>query len=267
MRDIIAAAGQFSAVSGEKQKNIEKILDISQAAKKDQCELIVFPELALTGYLPPAEILSLAEPLDGGSLQKLATGVKKIGISLVLGIPEKDAATDKIYNSAVFINSSGQISGVYRKMQLWSTEKQWAMPGESVTIMTDNNILHTCWICYDIRFPEIARLSALSGAEIACVPTAWLGPQEEWELAVRSRALDNSMFVIGSDLINNIPGSTCYGFSMIAGPTGNILAKAEPGKEGFIKAQLSQKEFDNQRQLVPLFNDRLPHKYKNLCQQ
>ena len=90
---------------------------------------------------------------------------------------------------------------------------------------------------------------------------AWLGPGEEWELALRARALDNSIFVAGADIISPDPTLRCHGLSMIVGPKGNVLARAEPDQAGIICATLSQADLDAQRGRVPLLDDRRPRVY------
>ena len=112
------------------------------------------------------------------------------------------------------------------------------------------------WICYDTRFPEVGRAAAIGGAEVGLVPTAWLGPTEEWRLALRARALDNGIFVAGADIISKDPGLRCRGASMIAGPHGEILAQAQEDNEGIIWADLSQETLTKQRERLPLLKHR-----------
>lgn len=121
------------------------------------------------------------------------------------------------------------------------------------------------WICYDTRFPEVGRLAALGGADLGLVATAWLGPGEEWELAMRARALDNSLFVAGADIISYDPILRCYGRSVIVDPKGNVLAQAEPEQEGIIWADLKGEVLEAQRGRVPLLADRRSGAYGALA--
>jgi predicted amidohydrolase len=155
----------------------------------------------------------------------------------------------------------GQVAGVYHKMHLWDTEREWAEPGREVLSVELDEVRYTGWICYDTRFPELARLGALAGAEVALVPTAWLGPGEEWELALRARALDNGIFCAGADIVGPDPALRCRGLSTIVGPKGNVLARAEPDSEGIICATLRQADLDAQRGRVPLLKHRRPEVY------
>jgi predicted amidohydrolase len=151
-------------------------------------------------------------------------------------------------------------------MHLWDTEKQWAQAGDEAQVFEVDGLRCTGWICYDTRFPELARMAALDGADVALVATAWLGPGEEWELALRARALDNSMYVAGADIISEEPGLRCRGLSMIVGPKGNVLARMEPGQEGIVCALLEPSGLDAQRGRVPLLRDRRPGLYGRLAE-
>ena len=111
----------------------------------------------------------------------------------------------------------------------------------------------------------LARMAALQGAELALVPTAWLGPAEEWEHALRARALDNTIFVAGADLLAE--SIDCRGLSMIVGPRGELLARATPGEETVIAADLDPEVMTAQRTRVNLLKDRRPDRYGALARK
>jgi predicted amidohydrolase len=264
IRDIRVACGQFAAKPGDAPSNVARMVRYASQARSEGCELIVFPELIVTGYLAPERVLPLAEPLTGPSVSRLAESASRIGIAIAFGMAELDAARGVRYNSLVIVDRSGRVAGVYHKMHLWDTEREWAEPGREVLSVKLGDVQYSGWICYDTRFPELARLGALVGAEVALVPTAWLGPGEEWELALRARALDNGVFVAGADIVGPDPALRCHGLSMIVGPKGNVLARAEPDGDGIIYATLTQADLDAQRGRVPLLRHRRPELYGGL---
>jgi len=264
IQDMRIACGQFAANPGDAPSNVARMIRYASQARSEGCELIVFPELIVTGYLAPERVLPLAEPLTGPSVSRLAESAGRIGIAIAFGMAELDAASSVRYNSLVLVDRSGQLAGVYHKMHLWDTEREWAEPGREVLSIKLANVRYSGWICYDTRFPELARLGALAGAEVALVPTAWLGPGQEWELALRARALDNGIFCAGADIVGPDPALRCRGLSMIVGPKGNVLARAEPDSEGIISATLSQADLDAQRGRVPLLHHRRPELYRGL---
>ena len=267
MRDFHIACGQFEAAAGYKARNIARMTSHAAEARERGCELILFPELIVTGYLPVAEIEPLVEPVAGPSVRALCEQARKLGIALAFGLAELDETSGQRYNSLVVVDREGQVAGVYRKMHLWATEKTWARGGDRAVTFDVAGVRCSGWICYDTRFPELARLARLGGADVSLVATAWLGPGEEWELSLRARALDNSMFVAGADIISTIPGLRCRGLSLIVGPTGNVLARAEPGQEGIIHAVLADQQLAAQRGRVPLLRDRRPELYGKLVDQ
>jgi predicted amidohydrolase len=261
IRDIRIACGQFAAKPGDAPSNVARMIRYAGQARAEGCEVIVFPELIVTGYLAPERVLPLAEPLTGPSVGRLAEAAGRIGIAIAFGMAELDPARGVRYNSLVIVDRTGHVAGVYHKMHLWDTEREWAEPGREVLSVELDQVRYSGWICYDTRFPELARLGALKGAEVALVPTAWLGPGDEWELALRARALDNGMFVAGSDIVGPDPALRCRGLSLIVDPKGNVLARAKPDSEGIICATLRQADLDAQRNRVPLLHHRRPELY------
>jgi predicted amidohydrolase len=243
------------------------MVDYARQARDEGCELILFPELIVTGYLAPKRVQSLAEPVSGTSVLGLAQAAREIGISIAFGLAELDADQGKRYNSLVVVDRAGAVAAVYHKMHLWDSEREWAEPGRDVLAFEMAGICYTGWICYDTRFPELARLGALAGAEVALVSTAWLGPGDEWETALRARALDNGIFVAGADIVGLDPALRCRGLSLIVGPKGNVLARAEPDHEGIICATLHAADLDAQRGRVPLLHHRRPGLYGGLLRQ
>ena len=261
VREIRIACGQFVAEPGNKRANVARMAAYAEQAREQDCELVLFPELIVTGYLPPDQIRPLVEPITGPSVGMLAEAARDLEIAIAFGLAELDEGRGVCHNSLVLLDQQGVVAAVYRKMHLWATEKEWAEAGTAVLSLEMAGVCYSGWICYDTRFPELARLGALAGADVGLVATAWLGPGEEWELALRARALDNSMFVAGADMISPDPALRCHGLSMIVGPKGNVLARAEPEGEGIICATLCQADLDAQRGRVPLLGDRRPGVY------
>ena len=264
MKEIHVACGQFIAVPAEKERNLQVMAEQSAEAKSRGCELIVFPEMALTGYLPPADLAPLAETVDGPDLSRIADAARALSIAIAVGFPELVQTTGIRHNSFALFASDGELAALYRKIHLWDTEAAWATPGTHVILADMDKARISGWICYDTRFPEMARLSFFKGAELCLVPTAWLGPGEEWELSLRARALDNTFFVAGADLINKIPGLECGGHSLLADPYGRVMARAEPGPECVIDAMLDPGLLEAQRRRLPLRRDRRPDLYRPL---
>jgi predicted amidohydrolase len=267
MKETHIACGQFVTAPANKEKNLKTMADQSAEAKGRGCELIVFPEMVLTGYIPPEDLAPLAEPIDGPSVTAIADTARRLGIAIAAGFPELNKTTGVRHNSFALLGANGDLVAVYRKIHLWDTEAIWATPGTDVIVADLDGIRLSGWICYDTRFPEAARLCFFKGAELCLVPTAWLGPSEEWVLSLRARALENAFFVAGADLINKVPGLECGGHSFIADPHGEILARATAGVEGIIDAILEPAVFEEQRRRLPLRRDRRPDLYRPITDE
>ncbi len=218
--------------------------------------IAVFPELCLTGYLPPDEVRQLAVPLDSEGIGRLRRAAANAGIALAFGFPERGPGA-RLHDSMAFVDARGEIAAVYRKVHLFGSESAWAEAGTAFAAFDAGPFRAGLLICYDTRFPEAARALAAAGAAAALTAAAWLGPADEWELAVRARAMDNGMFVAAAAL----QGAGLHGGSLIADPHGRVLARAAEGREELITAPVDPAEIDAFRARVPLLKDRRPAAY------
>ena len=262
---LVLACGQFVPEPGSIEANRAIMLGQMEEAKSLGASLIVFPELALTGYLPPDEIGPLAVSVEGPELRPLRDAAALLHLGAAVGIPELEG--DTRYNSLAYINSQGQVSHVYRKLHLWDTERIWAQPGSAPDTFDAEGVRSGMWICYDTRFPEVGRLVAVGGGSLALVATAWLGPAAEWELAVRARALDNGMYVAASALQGAYANNRFVGASLIADPHGNVLARSPEGRTGVITATYDAQVVAGFRDRVPLLRHRRLDAYDALSQE
>ncbi|EAH6753270.1 carbon-nitrogen hydrolase family protein [Campylobacter coli] len=254
---------QFAPKSYEVQNNLDKALKLAHLALEQGARLIVLPELYDSAYCveDQDEKFSLnlhqAHPnLD--ALQKLAKNYQAYIVACSI---EKDT---QLYDSAYIISHKGLL-GVYRKIYLWGNEKERFTRGDKYPIFElefENFKLKLgLQICYEIGFSEGSRFLALQGAEIICFPSAFGKARTYvWNLASRSRALENGVFVLaanrsGSEIskINN-ETLTFAGKSKIINPKGEII-KEILEEEGFIIAELDLEEVQIQRKNLPYLKD------------
>jgi predicted amidohydrolase len=262
MRDCRVACGQFNVVAGNKKENLNRMYRQSREALAAGCDLILFGEVVISGYLSPSDMASMAEPIDGEHVGQVAGMARDLDIAIAFGFAERTSAG--CYNALALFNRRGEHKGTYRKVHLWDTERQWAGAGNEVFVVDWEGNRAGGWICHDTRFPEVGRLVAVEGGEMALVPTAWLGPEPEWDVALRSRALDNAMYVLGADLINPVAGARCSGYSRIVDPHGRVIAAAVPDSEGIVVADLKAQVLETQRRAIRVFEDRRPDVYRPL---
>ena len=257
---ITIACGQFAPVAGGIEQNTEHIFALARDAVRTGAAMLVLPELCLCGYPPASEARGWAVPVDGPEMARLAAFARDNKIALCLGFAEA-AADHLLYNSMGFLDRAGTLRAVYRKVHLWVTEKEWAAPGPGFSVMTDGALRLGMWICYDTRFPETARTLARAGATLGLVGSAWFGPPEEWELALRARALDNGMFVCGASVLGSFGAAPFRGASLIADPHGRVLSRAREGVEEVICAEYDDEVVESFRSRLPLISDLRPGAY------
>jgi len=209
-------------VRSSKTENLQRVVDAIESAGEIS-DLIIFPEYCM-GY--PDEGLSrnyveeIAEPLDGEFITVVAEKSKEREVAIVMPIFEK--SNDDVYDTAVIINN-GEVSGGYRKIHLFDAlgykESEYFRPGSEPTLFKIGDTLLGVVICYDIRFPELAKSEAMSGARVIVVPSAWYrGPlkEEQWQTLLMARAQENTSYVIGVDNANE----AFIGRSMVVDPLG-----------------------------------------------
>lgn len=198
---------------------------------------------------------------------------QKYNIYLIAGsIPEKDE-NNHIFNTAYVFDNQGECIAKHRKMHLFDINVTNGQKfKESDTLSAGNNItvFDTLWskmgvcICYDFRFPELARLMTLKGAKIIFVPAAFnftTGPLH-WELMFRSRAVDNQIFTVGTAPARDLKAKyQSYGHSIIVSPWGKVLNQLE-SNEGMIYTTINLDEITKVREQLPLLKHRRIDIYK-----
>jgi 5-aminopentanamidase len=230
------ACCQIGPRIGEPDANRAAGLAAAQAAAGRGAAIVVLPELSASGYVfrDLAEARSLAEPADGPTAAGWAALAQRHGITIVGGICELGAG-GVLYNTALVVDAGG-VRAAYRKAHLWDAEKLIFTPGDAPppVIKTAGTSL-AVMICYDLEFPEWARLAALAGARLLCVPANWPAlPRPEGERpmeVVRAQAAAgiNRMFVAVCDRSGAERGVDWVGGSVVIDPDGWPLAGPEPG--------------------------------------
>jgi len=194
------ALAQISCKVGDKASNISKMASYITKARKQKADLIVFPELSLTGYTVRDRTYELAETIPGPSTQKIEKLAKQNNMHIIYGMMEKSAkANGVVYNTSVLTAPNGTI-GQYRKMHLPThsifEEKRYFRHGyEPIVFSTDIGKIGLI-ICYDVFFPEIARVLRLKGAEfIVCISASPAVRRHYFETLTTARALENTVYL------------------------------------------------------------------------
>ena len=217
--------------STEKAENLKAALFLTQEARAKGAQLIAFPEF-LMAFTPPSQtaehLAALAETIDGPFIASLREAARPAGISILATIYETSSLPNRVYDTAVWIDDEGGIAAVYRKLHLYDAfgfkESDKFLAGDEVPPpVTNGDGRFGVMICYDLRFPEMARILALAGANVMIAPSGWVQGDfkvEHWETMIKARALENGCFMIAPNQVGNI----YTGHSMAVDPLGRTLA-------------------------------------------
>jgi predicted amidohydrolase len=266
---IRCAVVQSAPLLGDVEGNLARCLaDLTRSAQEG-CDLVVFPECALSGYMFGDEQAARrgAEPIPGPSTGALSRACAESGVHCVVGMLE--LAGETLHNSAVLIGPDGVV-GRYRKSHIACIGADcFTVPGDEPYAVHDTPIGRIgMQICYDWRFPEITRVLALKGAEVIAHPTNSPAPARELaEYITRARAAENAVFFLTANRCGRERGTEFFGWSQIVDPVGRRLAEAG-AEEAVITAELDlelarekTKEPGSGGYHVSLFGDRRPDLY------
>src|SRR5262245_11599189 len=261
------AVYQFAPKLGDVPANLDAIL--RQAADVD-ADLIVFPECALSGYgFDSAEkAVRAAEPIPGPSTELIARACRDLDRWAVVGMLERDAATGALYNSAAVIGP-GVVAGVYRKNHLpfLGVDRFTAKGDRGLPVFETPFGKIGVLICYDLSFPEAARVLKLDGAQLICVPTNWPEAASiSCDYSPFVRAHENHVHVATANRIGTESGFRFPGRSRIVDCTGALLAAAGDGK-ALLTAELDlSKSLENRQVIEPgrYEVDRIAHRRPDL---
>ncbi|WP_441235142.1 nitrilase-related carbon-nitrogen hydrolase [Bradyrhizobium sp. 930_D9_N1_4] len=277
------SVAQF-APGNQVSQNLGEIAALAGKAKAEGAELVVFPELALTGLADPA---TSAQPIPGAATDSLAMLARELDLHLVCGLAERDG--DLVYNSACLVAPDGTIS-VYRKTHLTADERGWATAGDAWTVVDTPIGRIGLLIGHDASFPEAGRVLALRGCDLIVCPAAIkqrfssshagteigqptpipTGPDPHHWHHFRVRAGENNLFFAFANVVD--PERGYSGLSGVFGPDTFEFPRREAiaaGGPGLATALVDTTNLDsvyptNVVRRKDLVSMRMPHSYRGL---
>ncbi|MCQ2006090.1 carbon-nitrogen hydrolase family protein [Rhizobium sp. NRK18] len=254
---------QMQPASGAPERNLETIEKAARSAAAFGADMLVTPELSLSGYALGADFAEIAEPLDGAMIGRLRQIAETVGIAIVAGFPERDG--EHVFNSAAFVCADGTVQ-CYRKCHLYGeAEKAAFQPSDTKPAVFEFNSFRVgMLICFDVEFPEMTRGLALAGAELVIVPTALPSTADSPTISqhmIPTRALENHVFMVYADLCGTERHLTYFGGSVIAGPDGRELARAGRN-EALLMAEIEHAVLESARAENPYLAERRPELYR-----
>jgi omega-amidase len=244
---------QTATALGDLNANLEAVRAAVQGAATDSPDVVVLPEAWNLGFLP-GEFSQVEESRNGPAYALMQELAAELGANLIGGsILTREGG--HFYNRSFVFNRSGEEVASYDKMNLFTPmgEDQHVRPGEEAGRFDLEGHVWGSLICYDLRFPVIARALAFSGAVVLAVPAQWPGERiEVWRVLLQARAIENQLFVVGCNGCGAGPDGPVGGHSMVVGPTGEILWEAGD-KLDETTVDLDLAEVDAARQAIPAF--------------
>jgi len=246
-------AGIFQS-NGTGLRPAERLAKLAETIAGQQLDLVVCPELFMSGYNVGSHLHKLAEPADGAFAQSVADLARQTGTAICYGYPERDGET--VYNSALVVSATGEMLANHRKLAIPpGFEQSVFTPGNQLTSFELGGMKCALVICYDAEFPETVRAACMAGAQMVIIPTA-LGAQ--WDQVahhvVPARAFENGCYALYANHAGSEGDITYAGASCIVGPDGRDLARAGEGPE-LITAALEVAQVAAARRRLPYLTD------------
>lgn len=281
-----------SAASADPNENLQRTLQAARQAARQGAQIVCTQELFRSPYFCQCEnheFFRLAEPIPGPSTRAFQQLARRHRVVVIASLFER-RAPGLYHNTAVVIDADGTLLGRYRKMHIPDDplyyEKFYFTPGDlGFRAWSTRYGKVGVLICWDQWYPEAARLTALQGAQILFYPTAigW-HPSEKaesgekqhaaWELIQRSHAVANGCYVAAVNRVGHerIPGAVgdgieFWGQSFVAGPSGELLARASVDREEILLADLDLEAVDETRTHWPFLRDRRIDAYEGLTRR
>ncbi len=266
MRQITVATVQMSPTLNEVEANIERMGRWVEDICRDQkVDVIVFPELATTGYECGVRFADLAERVPGHVVNYLAKRAADFNVHLAFGLAEKQKVESVIYDSAVLIDSEGEVNTTYRKVHLRGEERLAFRAGYRFAPTETSFGQVGLLLGWDLAFPEAPRCLALDGVELLCVCANMERPHTAlWSHFLYARALENAVFVAAANRIGEEYTYRFFGSSMIIGPSGEVLSSLDEDVEGYGVATIDLDEVRRQREDSQLMQIRQPRSYRQI---
>ena len=228
----------------------QRLQRLREAISEQQLDLVVCPELFMSGYHVGDSINTLAQPSDGSFAEAIKALARTANTAIAYGYPEQTDAG--IYNSALCIDSNGKLLANHRKLLLPpGFEARYFKEGQQLTLFDLNGFKCAFLVCYDVEYPESVRAASEAGAEIVIVPTALA---HNWGVVadklVPTRAFENGIWLIYANHAGTENNMTYYGGSCIVAPNGEDAVRAG-SNEILISAELDLQSLRAARQRLP----------------
>lgn len=256
---------QMDIVPGDPESNRRRVEAwLINQVKEDKPDIVVLPEMWTTAYT--LDQLDQIADLDGEPTRSFLKELAKTYQVHIIGGSFANKAEGAIYNTALVINNEGEEVYTYDKIHLvpMLNEPAYLAGGRKrARVFELDGIKMGLIICYDLRFPELARELALKGAEVIYIVAEWPSARKDhWKALQLARAIENQCYIISSNRIGAYDGVEFCGTSLIVDPWGTIVQEGSEEQEETLIETIAASNVDCIREEVPVFKSRVPEMYQ-----
>lgn len=259
------ALAQLDIAWENKEENKKRCDDMIKQAKEQYVELIVFPEMTLTGF--SMDTNKLGETFENSAtITFFQQKAKQYHIAIVFGLIIKMG--EKSENHCIMVNENGEIITDYAKIHPFSygAESKYYSGGNDVVFGNIKEIPISTLICYDLRFPEIFQACSEKSHIITVIANWPMQRRCHWVSLLKARAIENQCYILGVNRCGSGDGLDYSGDSMIIDPYGEVVAWAKQSCQTLVVADIDDTIVSKYREEFPLKKDRKPSLYRQLYQ-
>ncbi|MGO4890238.1 carbon-nitrogen family hydrolase [Anaerobacillus sp. MEB173] len=256
---------QMDIVAGNPEENRKKVKAWAEkVVKEENSDTLVLPEMWTTAYTLE-DLKTIADDEKQVTIDFLSGLASEHQVNIIGGsIAQK--VGDKIYNRAVVFNRSGELIYQYDKIHLvpMLDEHLYLEGGQTgAEVFELEGVKMGLIICYDMRFPELARSLALEGAQVLFILAEWPSARvNHWKALQIARAIENQMYIVSANRVGVHDGVEFCGHSMFVDPWGDVLLQGTENKEETLTTELDLQKVLEVRENVPVFMSRVSRLYK-----
>ncbi|MGB9867969.1 MAG: carbon-nitrogen family hydrolase [Bacillota bacterium] len=253
---------QMSISAGAVEGNRRKALSLVLRAGEQKPDVIVLPEMWNTGFCYDT-LKDIADRKGEPSITAMAELARSLCVNIVAGSIAEIADNDgRVYNNAYVLDRQGKVVAVYSKVHLFSPMKEdkYFAAGDRAVVFDLDGVRCGIVVCFELRFPELARTLALQGMRVLFVPAQWPDSRfSHWRTLTSARAIENQVFVVAC---NRVGGKrmSFFGHSVVVNPWGETVLEAND-QEGVFVCDIDLEMVDHVRKTIPVFGSRRPDVY------
>lgn len=247
-KSLLVGLGQVRVKMGDKEANVAELLRTLEEAARAQCDLVVFPECSLAGWLS-SSARSAAEVVPGNLTRMFGEAAKRHHLAIIAGIEEREGT--RVYNSAVMVDADGEILARHRKINELEIASELYSRGTTLGVFPFEGRTMALSICADSWTPPLTDALYDMGARVIVSPSAWaVEPGGEatnisWiRETYRQRAAGRDLYIISPNGVGAVSegpwkGRVLQGNSLVTGPNGEPLLKGPTGEPALLTFRLT----------------------------